>query len=90
MTQPVLSDKEVKMIGETRWQQKNNKRLLFLLLIGGAFTFGAVQLAKNYPGTPIGFALSLVIGCCMVIGYTQLIGRPAKKAGEAFLKEWRS
>jgi hypothetical protein len=42
------------------------------------------------PGTPLGLMAGVVIVICFIFFYRKYLYAPAKKAGEEFLKEWRS
>ena len=85
-----LTDPEVKVAGMNRWAAKNNKRFLGIVFGGVAVTFGAVRLAANYPKTPVGFFLALAVVAVMIFAYIRFVNNPQKKAGEEFLKEYRS
>jgi hypothetical protein len=89
MTQIVLSDAEVKSIGEQRWSQKHNKYWWGLLIAAFVLSIGGIKIASNYPNSPIGFFVALIIGAGLIMGYVNVIHKPMRKAGEEFLKEFR-
>jgi len=90
MSQLVLSDVEVKNVGEGRWYAKYGKRFLVMMIALMLLGYGVVRLAEQFPHTPIGFALVLIIGVVFIVVYRAWIHIPKRKAGEEFLKEWRS
>ena len=90
MSQPVLTDGEVKGLGEGRWDAKYGKRFFMLMVAVLLIGYGVVKLAQLFPQTPIGLALSFAIGIGFIITYRKWIHIPKSKAGEEFLKEWRS
>ena len=88
MSNIVFSDAEIRMIGESRWSTKNNKRVFGILGAGVLLTAGAMKLASNYPKTPLGFILALVVVGGIVVAYIRYINKPMHIAGEKFLKEY--
>ena len=84
----VFSDAEIRMIGESRWSAKNNKRVFGILGAGVLLTAGAMKLASNYPKTPLGFILALIVVGGIVVVYIRYVSKPARMAGEKFLKEY--
>jgi uncharacterized membrane protein len=90
MSNITLSDAEIKTVGMNRWAAKNSKRFLGIVFGGVAVAFGAVRLAANYPKTPVGFFLALAVMAVMIFTYIRFVNNPQKKAGEEFLKEYRS
>ena len=60
MSQPFLSDREVKGLGEGRWDAKYGKRFFVLMVAVLLIGFGVVKLAQLFPQTPIGLALAFV------------------------------
>ncbi len=90
MSQPVLTDREVKGLGEGRWDAKYGKRFFILMVAVLLIGYGVVKLAQLFPQTPIGLALAFAIGIGFIIIYRKWIHIPKSKAGEEFLKEWRS
>ena len=84
----VFSDAEIRMIGESRWSAKNNKRVFGILGAGVLLTAGAMKLASNYPKTPLGFILALIVVGGIVVVYIRYVSKPARMAGEEFLKEY--
>ena len=90
MSQPFLSDKEVKGLGEGRWDAKYGLRFFILLVAALLIGFGVAKLAQLFPQTPIGLALAFAVGLGFIIIYRKWIHIPKSKAGEDFLKEWRS
>jgi hypothetical protein len=90
MSQPVLSDAEVKSVGEQRWHAKYGKRFFVLIIAALLLGFAVVKLAQQFPHSPLGLAVGFVIAIGFIMAYRQWIHIPARKAGEDFLKEWRS
>jgi len=90
MSQPVLSDAEVKGLGEGRWDAKYGIRFFMLMVAVLLIGYGVVKLAQLFPQTPIGLALAFAVGLGFIIVYHKWIHIPKSKAGEEFLKEWRS
>jgi hypothetical protein len=89
MSQPVLSDAEVRGLGEGRWNAKYGKRFYILIIAALLLGYGSVKLAQMLPGTPIGLIAGVVIVIGFLFLYRKYLYVPAKKAGEEFLKEWR-
>jgi len=83
--QPVLNDKEVKYLGECRWDAKYGKRFFVLVIAALFLGYGAVKLAQKLPGSPIGLIAGVVMVIGFFIAYRKYIYEPKKKAGEAFL-----
>jgi hypothetical protein len=90
MSQPFLSDTEVKGLGEGRWDAKYGKRFFVLMVAVLLIGYGVAKLAQLFPQTPIGLALAFAIGIGFIFVYRKWIHIPKSKAGEEFLKEWRS
>ena len=88
MSQPVLSDAEVKGVGEGRWHAKNGKRFWVLIIAVLLIGYGVVELAQRVPhNSPLGLVLAIAIAVGFFFAYRQWIILPARKAGEDFLKE---
>ena len=83
--QPVITDPEVKSLGEGRWDAKNGKRFFILIAAALFLGYGAVKLAQMLPGSPIGLIAGVVMVAGFFIAYRKCIYSPKKKAGEAFL-----
>jgi len=88
MSNIVFSPAEVKMIGESRWSAKNNKRVFGILVASVLLTAGAMKLASKYPKTPLGFILALSVVGGTVAAYIRYVNKPKHMAGEEFLKEY--
>ena len=84
--QPVLDDKEVKFMGECRWDAKYGKRFFILVAAALFLGYGAVKLAQVHPGNPIGLIAGVVMVIGFIIAYRKYIYEPKKKAGEKFLE----
>lgn len=85
-----LTDPEVKVAGMNRWANKNNKRFPGIVFGGVALTFGATKVASLYPKSPVAFILAMVVVVVVIAAYIIFINNPQRKAGEEFLKEYRS
>lgn len=85
-----LSDQEIKIAGMNRWGAKNNKRFPGIVFGGVALTFGASRVASLYPKSPVAFILAMVVTVVVIAAYIIFINNPQRKAGEEFLKEYRS
>ena len=83
--QPVITDPEVKSLGEGRWDAKYGKRFFILVVAALFLGYGAVKLAQMHPGSPIGLIAGVVMVAGFFIAYRKCIYSPKKKAGEAFL-----
>jgi len=83
--QPVITDPEVKSLGEGRWDAKYGKRFFILIAAALFLGYGAVKLAQMLPGSPIGLIAGVVMVAGFFIAYRKCIYSPKKKAGEAFL-----
>jgi len=83
--QPVITEPEVKSLGEGRWDAKNGKRFFILIAAALFLGYGAVKLAQTHPGSPIGLIAGVVMVAGFFIAYRKFIYSPKKKAGEAFL-----
>ena len=83
--QPVITDPEVKSLGEGRWDAKYGKRFFILVVAALFLGYGAVKLAQMHPGSPIGLIAGVVMVAGFFIAYRKFIYSPKKKAGEAFL-----
>lgn len=90
MSNIVLSDKEIRRAGQDRWSEKNGMRSLIIFAVAIASSFIAVKISQNYPKQPVGFIAALIIGVGLIYAYTRFVMRPQRKAGEEFLKEYRS
>ena len=88
MSNIVFSDPEIRMVGESRWSAKNNKRVFGILVASVLLPAGAMNLASKYPKTPRGFILALLVVGGIVVAYIRYINKPARMAGEEFLKEY--
>jgi hypothetical protein len=83
--QPVLNDKEIKFMGECRWDAKYGKRFFCMIIVALLLGYGAVKLAQKLPGSPVGFIAGVVMVVGFFFAYRKYIHTPKKKAGEEFL-----
>jgi hypothetical protein len=87
----VLSDKEARGVGESRWAEKNGKKYLISYAIAGIYFIIGMIAVYRYPTNLLPI---IVVGAAMFVSvyiYTRNeITKPKKQAGIDFLKEYRS
>jgi len=91
MSNIVLSDPEVRMIGGNRWAAKNGKKYLIQYAIIAAFGILGVVAIEKYPSNLLPVILVSALMFASVYIYTQNeITKPKKLYAEQFLRDVRS
>ena len=91
MSNIVFSDAEVRMIGEIRWDEKNQKKYVIQYAIVAVFAIIGTVAIIRYPSNLLPI---IIVGALMIASlyiYTrEEITKPKKEYAEQFLKDVRS
>ena len=91
MSNIVLSDKEVKKVGEDRWAEKNGKKYMIQYAIIAVFAIIGVVAIIRFPTNLLPITVVAALMFASVYIYTRNeITKPKKEYAEQFLKEYRS